>query len=443
MLFSYKHKFIFYFGGFEMACEFILQLRKQQSIRRAIARQEKRKLNQYLKNADKISYELMLDPQLLLDSFDECSKNVMWKRRVQYVNQHIIYYIMQLVEDLQKCVLNTRKYRKFQINERGKIRDISSPDILERIIQHTLYKNIIYPILTKCLIYDNGASIKGKGVKFSRDRMTKQLTDYCRKYGNKGWVVQFDFKKFFESLNHEIILDQLREKIPDERIISLCKQILDKQGECGVGLGSELSQIIAIYYPNYIDHYFKDKLRVKYYERYMDDTRIICRTYEEAVFLYNKFTELAKKLKLTINQKKSKITKLENGFTFLKTKYLVSETGKITKISGRDSATRERRRLRMFKKRMNTCVDITSKYYVDHVYIRDMYNSWRQYINTQFNAHNLLVRMDHYFYNTFGFYPIRVTKQERRERNEQRKYIMRNFELFHPSLKNNPYILYS
>lgn len=419
-----------------MACQYILDLRKRQSVQRARYRQAKRDYNQNLKNFQRINYDIMTDPQTLLDSFEECKQHVMWKRRVQYVGLHVISEIWKLSCMLQTGYMNTRPYRRFQINERGKIRDISSPDILERVIQHSLYKNIVYPILIKCLIYDNGASIKGKGVQFSRDRVTKHLTDYYRHHGNKGYVVQIDFKKFFESLDHDVIMEQLSRKIPDVRILNLCKQILDKQGERGVGLGSELSQIIALYYPNRIDHYFKDKLGVKYYGRYMDDIYIICDNYEDAVFYLRKVNKLAKELKLTVNQKKSKIVKLENGFTFLKTKYIMSSTGKISRISGRASATRERRKLRLYKKRLINNVDPTSKYAIDEFYIRDAYLSWRRFVESQFNSYNLLKRMDQYFIRLFGFKPIKISKQERREHNEQLKYIRWHFERFHPVLRS-------
>lgn len=417
-----------------MACQFILNLRKLQSIQRARYRQMKRDELQFLKNIQRINYDIITDPQILLDSFEECKQHVMWKRRTQYVGLHVISEIWKLSCMLQTNIMDTRPYRRFQINERGKIRDISSPDILERIIQHSLYKNIVYPILIKCLIYDNGASIKDKGVQFSRDRVTKHLTGYYRKHGNKGWVVQIDFKKFFESLDHDVIMEQLSRKIPDVRILNLCKQILDKQGEKGVGLGSELSQIVALYYLNRLDHYFKDKLGVKYYGRYMDDIYIICDKYEDAVFYLRKANEIAKDLKLNINQKKSKIVKLENGFTFLKTKYIMSSTGKIARISGRASATRERRKLRLYKKRLMNNVDPTSKYYIDDFYIRDAYLSWRRFIESQFNSYNLLKRMDHYFIYLFGIKPDKISKQERQIHNEELKQMRWHFEQYHPVL---------
>ena len=142
----------------------------------------------------------------------------------------------------------------------------------------------LYPALTHNLILDNYASQKGKGTHFATKRLTKFLTEHYKKYGNKGYVLLVDFKSYFASIPHEIIKENTRKFFKDEKLISLADSFVDAFGDRGLGLGSETSQINAIVHINAIDHYIKEKARIKGYGRYMDDSFII---HESKEFLEN------------------------------------------------------------------------------------------------------------------------------------------------------------
>lgn len=395
---------------------FVNNIRRLKSIKRKEHRQLSRERKYRETNAIYDDYNQICNMDNLFDGYYMCRKNVHWKRRIQHFGYHLMENIGEMYYWLLQNKMISRGYKKFDINERGKLRHISSPDISERIVQIILYKKVLYPILTPCLIFDNGASLKGKGVEFARRRIKYHLADFYRRYGVHGWMLLIDFKGYFESINHEVALSLLSMKIHDQRVLSICQQIFKQHGDCGVGLGSQLSQIIAVYYPNRIDHCMKETFHMKYYGRYMDDTYIIHPDRDVLEQCLKAILLIADQLKITINMKKTKIIKLENDFVFLKTKYHIEpETGRIVCISGRSSAKRERRKLRMWKRRLELPDDNPEKVNIET--ISQSYKSWRMFIDSQFDAHHLLLRMDDYYYNLFGERPdLRKPRKRKRHR---------------------------
>lgn len=185
-------------------------------------------------------------------------------------------------------------------------------------MQKCLCDNCLVPILSKSLIYDNGACLKGKGLNFTTNRLKAHLQKYFRKYkGNQGYVLTFDFSKFFESIPHEQLKVKVAKKIKDPRLQKLYNYFVDQFGDTGLGLGSQISQISALYYINDFDHYIKEKLHIKYYGRYMDDGYLIHPSKKYLKFCLQEILRLTKEMGLKINLKKTKISKLENGFMFL------------------------------------------------------------------------------------------------------------------------------
>ena len=103
------------------------------------------------------------------------------------------------------------------------------------------------------------------------------------------------------------------------------------EGDCGVGIGSQISQNAGIFYPTPLDQYFKTVRGEKFYAAYMDDRYLICRTKEHAKECLEDMRRLVAELGLVINEKKTQIIKLSRGFTFLKVRYVLTETGKVVK----------------------------------------------------------------------------------------------------------------
>ena len=273
----------------------------------------------------------------LNNAFYIASVESKWKCATQRYHSNLLINNLELQEDLRNGTYQIQPTINFWICERGKDRYIESPTIRDRIVQKVLTTEILIPSLTKPLIYDNYASLKGRGTTFARKRIDILLHKFIRKYGTDGYVLQIDIKKYFPSIDHEILKGMLHERIHEPpEIINLIDYIVDCSSSTGKGLnlGSEAPQIFAVYYLNPIDTYAKTVRGIKYYGRYMDDIIVFSNSKDELQDLLNGIVEQLAKLKLSINEKKTHITKLSNGFTFLQIKYNVDNSKKANTQEG-------------------------------------------------------------------------------------------------------------
>jgi hypothetical protein len=278
---------------------------------------------------------------------------------------------------------------EFNLNERGKTRHIKSVHISERVVQKCLCDQALVPILSRPLIYDNGASLKDKGLHFSVRRLITHITKYYRKYKtNEGYCLQIDFSKYFDSVRHDILFRALKEHIKDQRILKLLYEFINPFGNgISLGLGSQVSQISAIFYANKLDHYIKEKLRIKYYGRYMDDLYIIHPSKRYLKKCLEEIKKVCAELAITINIKKTKITKLKDKVHFLKGAYSLNSDGRVIRRANPESRKRMRRKLFKFKRLVS----------MGHMTLHDVYTayqSWRGNYRRRFDAYHTIRRMD-------------------------------------------------
>lgn len=274
----------------------------------------------------------------------KCNKNVSFKRSVQKYNTRAITNIYRDLKSIECGIVPpAASSRKITIRERGHERTITPITIENRIPQRVLCDNSLVPMLGRRLIYDNGASMKNKGVSFSRKRFNEHLEKAKALWGNDFYAFVFDFKSFFDSIHHLVCLYELNRVYADPFLINATMQVIESyqlldaqitndvmqqkmiklhQG-CGICLGSQVSQIMALTVPNAIDHFLKDVLGVSFYERYMDDGIIFHHSKELLKQFSDLLNELSKILKLNLNKKKTQIVHIRKGVTFLKIKYVV------------------------------------------------------------------------------------------------------------------------
>ena len=259
----------------------------------------------------------------LNNAFYECSKLSHWKETTHRYKANLLINNIELQNELRCGTYKLSKTSNFTLNERGKIRKIEAPAIRDRIIQKVLCQKILVPQLTKSLIYDNYASLKDRGTSFARKRMDVLLHKYINKYGSDGYILQVDINKYFDSIDHNILKELIHKRIYESKeIMNLIDYIIDTSSKTdkGLNLGSEAPQMFAIYYLSPLDNYIKTVKGVKYYGRYMDDMFIISDSKEFLKNLLNEIQEQLAKLKLRINVKKTHITTLKHGFTFMQIK---------------------------------------------------------------------------------------------------------------------------
>lgn len=316
--------------------------RNQRYLRRKEKRQARRK--SFIAGFD--DFNVIFTRNNLFNSADLAKKNVMWKGTVQRWSINQLLNTEQLYRDLHAAKDVRKGFSKFTINERGKIRHISAVKIYERVAQKCLCKYALYPVLTKSLIFDNSASQKNKGVKFAHDRLIKFLRRYYRKNGNDGYILLIDFRKYFDSINHDTVKANIRKYFTDKRLLKYIDDFIDAYGEIGLGLGSETSQVHAISYPNSIDHTITERGFKIHIGRYMDDSYVIAKEKPILIKVLNIIKKVADTLKLTLSPNKTVITKLKNGFIWLKTKFYLLSSGKILRKPCRKAIVRQRRKLK-------------------------------------------------------------------------------------------------
>jgi retron-type reverse transcriptase len=290
-------------------------------------------------------------------------------------------------------------FMEFTLNERGKIRHIKSVHISERVIQKALCDQILVPILSNSLIYDNGASVKGKGVHFAIRRLVTHLSRFYRQNGfsNNGYALTIDFRKYFDSIRHDILMDRVGKKVHDRRALELAWQFIRPFGEgVSLGLGSQVSQIFAIFLPNELDHAIKERMRIKFYGRYMDDLYLIHKSKDYLENCLEKIKSICNTLGITVNERKTRIFPLREGLLFLKGKYYLQENGRVLKRATKESAKRMRRKLNCFR----ALIDAGKMNYAD---LRTAYQSWRGNYIRRFNAYKMVQKMDERYNNLFIF----------------------------------------
>lgn len=371
------------------------------SDKRHEARYQRRKAARNVRRSAAIGccddFERVVNADSLCTAFKQCKKGVSWKESVQRYEANLLPNIFEAKRKLLEGEDVRKGFVEFDVNERGKIRHIKSVHISERVIQKSLCTESLVPILRYSLVYDNGASLKGKGVSFSLNRLTAHLRRYYRENGNsnEGYALQIDFKNYFGSINHSALFRVLERQITDKRLLALTKSFVSAFGpEKSLGLGSEVSQICALAFPNTIDHYIKEVWRMKYFARHNDDIYIIHTSKEKLKLLLSDIRSMCSEIGITLSEKKTRIVKLSQGVCYLKGKYILTKSGKIIRLSRGKGLIYERRKLKKFCKKLSD-----GKMTMNDV--RTSYQSWRGGFKKRFDCYNKLKKMDKLYNELF------------------------------------------
>ena len=332
--------------------------------RRQQKRQEKRK-----RVADSDSFASVFSYANLYRSYRLCRRGVSWKSSVQKFIVTAPLSVFQIFRRLENGTYKSPGFYEFDLYERGKARHIRSTVIGERVVQRTLCDIGLNPILCRTFIHDNGASLEDKGYDFAVGRLVCHLRRHIRQHGREGYILLFDFRKFFDNVDHALIKTELRRQFTDQRIIGITEHFMDMFGDRGLGLGSQISQVLALVSGNRLDHYIKEVLRIKGYARYMDDGYLIhhSKAYLQECLL--KIRALCARLGIVLNEKKTQIVKLTHGFSWLKMRVNLTPSGRIVRRIYKRSVVRERRKLKKLRAKLDQ----------GNMTLADIWNAWQSW----------------------------------------------------------------
>lgn len=225
--------------------------------------------------------------------------------------------IVRIYLDLINRDYHFGKYHKFIIYEPKK-RVIMAMNMYDKIINHLVSDYILLPSIIPGLIDSNVASRKGKGTSYGVYLYYKYRNICNSKYGKDNYyLLKLDIHKFFDSINHNILKVKLRNKIKDEDAINILDTIIDSiDGDNGIPIGANTSQLFAIFYLDDVDKYIKNTLKIKYYIRYQDDMILIHSDKDYLKYCLNEIRNKLDSLNMKLNQK-TKIYKSNENINFI------------------------------------------------------------------------------------------------------------------------------
>ena len=213
----------------------------------------------------------------------------------------------------------------------------------------------------------------------------------------------FDFKSYFASLPHDMIKRRAERVVWDDRLRQLLFDFVDdfkrmgrnKDGSpVGVGLGSEVSQIIALDFASPIDHYIKDKCGFTEAARYMDDGYVMSGSIEQLRILLGELRHIAERYGVKLSEKKCIIIPFRHhAFRFLKMRVFLTDAGKVVMKINKKCVRAIRRKIKIFC----TWVQFGKMSYKDAY---QSYQSWRAHAK-RCNSHRTVQGMDKYFERMF------------------------------------------
>lgn len=308
------------------------------------------------------------DGNALYDAYLRAKSGSDWKPQVQRYEMTYLLDLSKMQRELKEHTYEFQPSTNFVINERGKTRPITGEQIRDRIAKHSLCDEVLTPAIKDHLIYDNGASQKGKGIDFTRRRLETHRHKFFREnQSNDGYILLMDFSKYYDNIRHDKLMELFEKYVDDDTALWFLEKIVDNEKvdvsymsdeeyesamddvfnslehekvdkslltgkkflRKHLNIGDQVAQDAGIAYPIPIDNYIKIVKGVKFYGRYMDDSYVIHRDKEFLKGLLIEIVEIAHDLGITVNLRKTRICKLSEMWRFLQIQYSLTDTGRV------------------------------------------------------------------------------------------------------------------
>ena len=283
-------------------------------------------------------YNIITDINTIMNMYYTIYKNIRNKNRLYEFDKLLSINLINIKEKLITNTYIPKEYNIFLIHE-PKVRIIMSQNIEDKIINHLIAKYFLIDIFDKTLINENCATRVGRGTHYALNLFKKYYNNYKNKY-EKFYILKFDISKYFYNIDHDIVKELIKNKIKDKKALNLIYKIIDstdedyvnkkvlelKQKEIkriknlninnkekkieeiksipdikkgkSLSIGNMVSQVIATFYLNELDHYIKEKLNIKHYIRYQDDGVLFSNDKEYLKYCLKEIESILNKYKL-------------------------------------------------------------------------------------------------------------------------------------------------
>ena len=221
-------------------------------------------------------FEKAFTKENLYDAFLDARKGKRVKSATLKFEVNLGSEIESLYKELHGGTYKPRAYSQFYVYEPKK-RLINAPSFRDLVVQHAVYRTI-YDVFDRTFVDTSYACRKGGGTHKASHYTQREI----RKYDGNLYFIKLDIRKFFYSIDRQILRKMFEKKIKDTRFIDIMCEFMEMNTEKGIPIGNLLSQIYALIYLNPLDHFIKRELKVKSYVRYVDDFVMIGLSLEKA-----------------------------------------------------------------------------------------------------------------------------------------------------------------
>lgn len=242
----------------------------------------------------------------MLAAHKRARKNKAFKKEVILFEMNLENNIVNLINNIKSGKYRLGEYHTFKIYE-PKERTIKALPYVDRVVHQWYVEEFIKPYIVPKFIDTSFACLTDKGTHKAVEQIQKYMRIYKRNNGD-FWILKCDIRKYFYSINPQILYKILQKHIADKKLLEFSKLLIfdsrGQLGEIGIPIGNYTSQFYANIYLNELDHFVKRVLKVKYYVRYMDDFILLLPTKKTCIEMKIKIEEfLEKTLKLYLNNK--------------------------------------------------------------------------------------------------------------------------------------------
>ena len=287
------------------------------------------------------------------DIYKEIKRNTKNKKKIYKFEMFKMENLLSIYESLNNNTYKMDKYNIFLIKS-PKYRVVMSLNIKDKIVNHLVTRKILIPKLERYLDIRNVATRKNMGRDYGI-RLVKKYIEHFK--GNNFYILKLDISKYFYNIDHNVLKSMIKDKLDSDEYNLICNIIdstnLDYINKSikkikridnidipyylngkGLPIGNMSSQFLSIFYLSKLDHIIIHNYCLKYYVRYMDDIIIFSKSKEYLKEVLNSIRIiLSKEYKLKLNNKKTKIVSIKEGFSFLGYRFRVINNKTIINIS--------------------------------------------------------------------------------------------------------------